>query len=124
MELLALSTGVAIAYGVGLWLVLIVAPLTVTALKGHWLLFVAGWLTLGIAWWIAASRLARPGGPATSTARRSCCERRADTEQPRAISPSQARPRHADDGTWWDTSQAIAPHRLLRSVAGRDAPVA
>ena len=40
---------------------LIVAPATITALKGQWLLFVAGWLTLGLVWWIAALRLARPG---------------------------------------------------------------
>jgi hypothetical protein len=57
---LAVSTGVAIAYGVGLCVVLVVAPLTITALKGQWLLFIAGWLTLGIVWWIAAMRLARP----------------------------------------------------------------
>jgi hypothetical protein len=30
------------------------------ALKGQWALFVAGWLTLGMVWWIAALRLARP----------------------------------------------------------------
>lgn len=61
MYLLAASTGVAIAYGIGLWVVLIVAPATITALKGQWALFGAGWLTLGIVWWIAALRLARPG---------------------------------------------------------------
>lgn len=61
MQLLAVSTGVAIAYGVGLWLVLIILPATVTALKGQWLLFAAGWLTLGMVWWIAGCRLARPG---------------------------------------------------------------
>jgi len=60
MELLAVSTGVAIAYGIGLWVVLIVGPATITALKGQWALFGAGWLTLGIVWWIAALRLARP----------------------------------------------------------------
>lgn len=60
MELLAVSTGVAIAYGIGLWVVLIVAPATITALKGQWALFGAGWLTLGMVWWIAALRLARP----------------------------------------------------------------
>lgn len=61
MELLAVSTGLAVAYGIGLWVVLIVAPATVTALKGQWALFGAGWLTLGMVWWIAALRLARPG---------------------------------------------------------------
>jgi hypothetical protein len=60
MEILAVSSGAAIAYGIGLWLVLIVAPATVTALKGQWLLFVAGLLTIGIVWWIAALRLGRP----------------------------------------------------------------
>jgi Na+-transporting NADH:ubiquinone oxidoreductase subunit NqrE len=35
MELLAVSTRVAIAYGIGLWVVLIVGPATVTALKGQ-----------------------------------------------------------------------------------------
>ena len=61
MELFAVSTEVAIAYGVGLWVVLIVMPATITALKGQWALFGAGWFTLGLVWWIAALRLARPG---------------------------------------------------------------
>lgn len=56
----ATSTGVAVAYVVGLFTLLVFAPLTVTALKRHWLLFVAGWLTVGVVWWIAALRLARP----------------------------------------------------------------
>ncbi len=60
MELFAVSTGVAIAYGIGLWVMLIVAPATITGLKGQWGLFAAGWLTLGMVWWIAALRLARP----------------------------------------------------------------
>jgi hypothetical protein len=60
VELLAVSTGVAIAYGIGLWVVLIGGPSIITALKGQWVLFVAGWLTLGVVWWIAALRLARP----------------------------------------------------------------
>lgn len=47
-------------YTVALFVVLIVAPLIVTALKRHWLLFVAGWLTIGLVWWIASLRLARP----------------------------------------------------------------
>jgi membrane-associated phospholipid phosphatase len=46
-------------YTVALFVVLI-APLIVTALKRHWLLFVAGWLTIGLVWWIASLRLARP----------------------------------------------------------------
>jgi hypothetical protein len=60
MTLLATSTGVAVAYTVALFAVLIVAPLVVTALKRQWLLFVAGWLTIGLVWWIASLRLARP----------------------------------------------------------------
>ena len=60
MELLAVSTGVGIAYGIGLWVVLIIAPATITALKGQWALFAAGWITLGMVWWIAALRLGRP----------------------------------------------------------------
>ncbi len=56
----AASTGVAAAYVVGLWVLLILIPLTVTALKRQWLLFLAGWLTVGLVWWIASLRLARP----------------------------------------------------------------
>ena len=59
--MLAASTGVAIAYGIVLWVVLIVAPATITALKGQWALFAAGWITIGLVWWIAALRLGRPG---------------------------------------------------------------
>ena len=32
----------------------------VTLLKGQWLLFSAGWMTVGVAWWIAPFRLAQP----------------------------------------------------------------
>jgi hypothetical protein len=60
MRTLAVSTGVAVAYGIGLWAMLIVAPITVTVLKRHWLLLAAGWLTIGLVWWIACFRLARP----------------------------------------------------------------
>ncbi len=48
VELLAVSTGVAIGYGIGLWVVLIIGPATVTVLKGQWPLFDHGWYTLGI----------------------------------------------------------------------------
>jgi hypothetical protein len=58
---LAVSTGVAIAYGVGLYALLIVAPMVITALKGKWLLFAAGWFTVGTVWWIAAFLPAQPG---------------------------------------------------------------
>ncbi len=61
MELFAVSTAVAAAYVIGLFAVLIVGPMTVTALKGQWALFAAGWLTAGLVWWITALRLARPG---------------------------------------------------------------
>jgi hypothetical protein len=61
MALFAVSSGVAIAYGVGLWIVLIIAPATITGLKGQWALLAAGWLTLGLVWWITMWRLARPG---------------------------------------------------------------
>jgi hypothetical protein len=57
--MLAVSTGVAVAYGVAIC-VLVFAPALVTALKGHWLLFAAGWLVIGVVWMIAAFRLARP----------------------------------------------------------------
>ena len=60
MALFATSTGVAVVYTVALFLVLIVAPLIVTALERQWLHFVAGWLTVGLVWWIASLRLARP----------------------------------------------------------------
>ena len=60
MHTLAVSTGVAVAYGIGLWTALIVAPVTVTALKRQWLYLAAGWLTIGLVWWIACFRLARP----------------------------------------------------------------
>jgi hypothetical protein len=57
---LAVSNVVGVAYGLGLMTLLVIAPSTVTALKRHWLLFAAGWLTVGGVWWIAALRLARP----------------------------------------------------------------
>jgi hypothetical protein len=57
---MAVSNAVAIAYGIGLAVLLIIAPLTITALKGQWAFFVAGWITIGVVWWIAALRLARP----------------------------------------------------------------
>lgn len=60
MQLLAVSSGVAIAYGIGLWVVLLIGPATVTAVKGQWRLFDAGFNTVGFVWWIAAFRLARP----------------------------------------------------------------
>ncbi|HZO04906.1 MAG TPA: hypothetical protein VFB52_00830 [Solirubrobacterales bacterium] len=61
METLAVSTGVAIAYTVVLFVLLIIGPLVVTALKGQWLLFAAGWLAPGLVWTITALRLGRPG---------------------------------------------------------------
>lgn len=58
--LTAVSTGGAVAYGISLWLILAIAPATVTALKGQWMLLIAGFVTVGIVWMIAAFRLARP----------------------------------------------------------------
>jgi hypothetical protein len=60
MTLFAVATWVAVLYTAALFLALFVLPLTVTALKGQWLLFAAGWLTVGLVWWIAALRLGRP----------------------------------------------------------------
>jgi hypothetical protein len=60
MRLLAVSSGVAVTYAIGLYLLLGVAPLVVTALKRQWLLLITGWLTVGLVWWIAALRLGRP----------------------------------------------------------------
>jgi hypothetical protein len=60
MRPLAVSSGAAVAYATGLFLLLVIAPLVVTALKRQWLLLLAGWLTVGLVWWIAALRLGRP----------------------------------------------------------------
>lgn len=49
-----------VAYGVGLWALLIVIPATVTLMKGQHLLFVLGLLLVGIVWMVTAFRLARP----------------------------------------------------------------
>ena len=54
-----MSTTWAVVYGLGLWL-LVLTPAVITALKGQWLLFGAGFLGLGLVWVIAAFRLARP----------------------------------------------------------------
>jgi hypothetical protein len=40
-------------------LLLIIAPTTIIALKGQWVLLAAGFLTLGLVWVIVALRLAR-----------------------------------------------------------------
>jgi hypothetical protein len=60
MGLLAVSTGIQVAYVVGLVVVLFLGPVTVAEMKGHTVLAAVGWYTLGIAWWIAAFRLALP----------------------------------------------------------------
>lgn len=60
METLAVSTGIQVAYVVGLVVVLFLGPVTIAEMKGQSFLVGAGWFTLGIAWWIAAFRLARP----------------------------------------------------------------
>jgi hypothetical protein len=59
VEPLAVSTGIQIAYVVGLLAVLF-GPVTVAEMKGNDILVGAGFFTLGIAWWIAALRLAKP----------------------------------------------------------------
>jgi hypothetical protein len=58
--MLAVSTGIQVAYVVGLVVVLFLGPVTIAEMKGQSFLVGAGWFTLGIAWWIAAFRLARP----------------------------------------------------------------
>jgi hypothetical protein len=60
VSVLAVAKGLAVMYGVLLVAIVVVVPMVVTALKRQWLLFVAGWLALGLVWWIAAFRLARP----------------------------------------------------------------
>jgi hypothetical protein len=60
LETLAVSTGIQIAYVVGLVVVLFLGPVTVAEMKGNSMLVGAGWFTLGITWWIAAFRLAKP----------------------------------------------------------------
>jgi hypothetical protein len=57
---LAVSTGLQIAYVVGLVIVLFLGPVTVSEMKGHDWLVGFGWLTFGITWWIGALKLARP----------------------------------------------------------------
>lgn len=61
MDPLAISTGVQIAYVVGLIVVPFLVPVTVAEMMGHDILMAAGFYTLGIAWWMAAFRLAKPG---------------------------------------------------------------
>ena len=61
MEVLAVSTGIQIAYVVGLVVVPFLGPVTVAEMKGNSILVGAGWFTLGLTWWVAAFRLARPG---------------------------------------------------------------
>jgi hypothetical protein len=51
-----------ILYLIALW-TLCLAPAVLTALKGHVALFLAGFLTIGVVWLIAAFRLAKPNSP-------------------------------------------------------------
>ena len=60
VEVLAVSTGIQIAYVIGLVVGLFLGPVTVAEMKGNSILVGAGWFTLGITWWIAAFRLAKP----------------------------------------------------------------
>lgn len=57
---LAVSTGVQIAYVVALVAVPFLGPIAIAELKDNDILVGAGWFTLGITWWIAAFRLAKP----------------------------------------------------------------
>ena len=59
MDLLAVSTGVQIAYVVGIFAV-VFGPVIVAEIKGNDILVGAGFFTLGITCWIAAFRLAHP----------------------------------------------------------------
>jgi hypothetical protein len=54
---LAVSTGIQIAYVAALVTGLFLGPVTVAEMN---ILVGAGWFTLGITWWIAAFRLAKP----------------------------------------------------------------
>jgi hypothetical protein len=47
----------------GVWALFVVIPALVTVAKGHIGLFFAGFLLLGLIWWIAAWRLAKPNSP-------------------------------------------------------------
>jgi hypothetical protein len=60
VEPLAVSTGIQIAYVIVLVVGLILGPVTVAEMKGNNILVGAGWFTMGITWWIAAFRLAKP----------------------------------------------------------------
>lgn len=54
------STAGDVLYAVGLWTVLVIAPATITLLKGHRALFGLGFVLVGTVWYIAAFRLAHP----------------------------------------------------------------
>ena len=45
------------------WALVVFIPAFVTVAKGHVALFFAGFLLLGLIWWIAAWRLAKPNSP-------------------------------------------------------------
>jgi hypothetical protein len=57
---IAASTSGAVLYALILWTALIVAPATITYLKGQYVLFGLGFLLVGTVWYVAAFRLARP----------------------------------------------------------------
>jgi hypothetical protein len=79
MAPLAISTGIQIAYVVGLVVVLFLGPVTVAEMKGHDFLVGFGWLTLGVTWWVAAFKLARPeswwGSPSVRSAQNGASQR-------------------------------------------------
>jgi hypothetical protein len=60
--MLATLSAPELLYLIALW-ALCLSPAVVTALKGHLVFFAAGFLTVGVVWFIAAVRLARPNSP-------------------------------------------------------------
>lgn len=58
----AIAPVAAVLYAAAL-VCLLVVPAVVTIMKGHMALFIAGSLTVGLVWFLAAFRLARPFSP-------------------------------------------------------------
>jgi hypothetical protein len=56
----ALSANLEVLYGVALFVALVILPDVVTLMKGQYIAFVVGALTLGLVWIIVSLRLARP----------------------------------------------------------------
>jgi hypothetical protein len=45
---------------IGLLVAVALVGIAITALKGQWLFLSAGFMTVGVAWWVAPFRLAQP----------------------------------------------------------------